>query len=266
MTNHTEQTSTSYVAKKPDENGFINYDATENAVWHDLYKRQITIVHRYACSEYTQGLTTLNLTTDRIPQCSEINQKLQQTTGWQVEPVPALIPHDYFFKLLSQRKFPAATFIRRREEFNYIQEPDIFHEYFGHCPMLTNPIYADFMHAYGHLGLNTRNPQHQQLLARLYWFTVEFGLIQTPQGKLCYGGGILSSPEETVYAIDSDIPKRLAFNLLDVLRTPYRIDIKQPIYFVINDFEELYDLIRQDITQLLEQAIALGEFEPCYSL
>lgn len=167
-----------YVAKKSDAKGIVDYTEVENAIWKDLYARQMQIVPNRACDEYIQGLETLNLIQTRIPQIAEINRALGKTTGWAVEAVPALIPFDEFFELLAVKRFPAATFIRTREDFDYITEPDIFHEYFGHCPMLTHPVYTDFMCAYGKLGKQA-NHKEQVLLARLYWFTVEFGLIKT---------------------------------------------------------------------------------------
>lgn len=253
-----------YVAKKPDKNGHIHYTEEENSVWHDLIMRQHDIVKSRACDEYLQGLDILNFSNDRIPQCYEMNEKLSKATGWTVEPVEALIPTDYFFQLLSSKKFPAACFIRKREELDYLQEPDIFHEFFGHCPLITHPIYADFMQKYGKIALEA-NEADRDLLGRLYWFTIEFGLIKTAKGLRCYGGGILSSKEETIYAIDSNIPQRKSLNNgLDALRTPYRIDILQPIYYVIDNFQDLFDLLNDDIIGRIQKARQLGEFEPLF--
>src|SRR3990167_8198256 len=165
-----------YVAKPADEKGFAIYTDEENAVWQQLFSQQHTIIQNRACDEYLMGLDQLNLQRDRIPQCQEVSRVLQTKTGWVLEPVPALISFDYFFELLSTRRFPVATFIRRKEDLNYIKEPDIFHEIFGHCPLLTNPAYSKFVHAYGKLGLNATK-EERVLLARLFWFTAEFGLI-----------------------------------------------------------------------------------------
>lgn len=255
---------TSYIAKPVDSKGNADYSPEENEVWHDLIIRQTPIVQGRACEEYIQGLKQLNLPTDRIPQCPEITAVLQETTGWSLEPVPALIPFEQFFSLLANRKFPAATFIRRREELDYLQEPDIFHEVFGHCPMLTNPACADFTQLYGELGLKA-SPEDRIMLARLYWFTIEFGLIKTPAGLRAYGGGILSSMSETVYCVESDIPTRKAFDIIDILRTPYRIDIMQPIYFVIDSFDVLFHLTDLDLIALVHEARKLGMHEPVYS-
>ncbi len=159
---------TTYVAKPVDERGFAVYTAEENAVWGQLIRRQQEIIRGRACEEFQQGLSLLNLSQDQVPQCPEVSKVLQKTTGWTLEPVPALISFDRFFELLADRRFPAATFIRRPEDLDYIQEPDIFHEIFGHCPLLTNPAYAEFAHTYGKLGL-TANHEDRVMLARLFW-------------------------------------------------------------------------------------------------
>lgn len=256
---------TAYVAKPVDSKGNTTYTDEENAVWHDLYIRQFPIVENRACKEYMRGLELLNLSKDRIPQCPEVTNVLQETTGWALEPVPALIPFDRFFYLLANRRFPAATFIRTREDMDYLQEPDIFHEVFGHCPLLTNPAYADFTHLYGQLGLNA-NHEDRVMLARLYWFTIEFGLIKNGNNLRIYGGGILSSKEETVYCLESDAPVRKPFDPIEALRTPYRIDIMQPIYFVLENFDSLYQLMDKDLLELIHKARALGEHEPVYPI
>jgi len=257
-----KKTST-YVAKPVDEHGNANYTAEENAVWHDLLTRQIPIVKNRACDEYFHGIELLNLPEDRIPQVPEVNKVLQKATGWSIEAVPALIPFERFFQLLANKKFPAATFIRRREELDYLQEPDIFHEVFGHCPLLTNQAYADFTHTYGRLGL-TASPEDRAMLAKLYWFTIEFGLINTTKGIRAYGGGILSSKEETIYCVESDKPLRKPFDVIDILRTPYRIDIVQPVYFVIDNFDVLFHLTDMDLLGMIKEARALGMHEPLY--
>jgi phenylalanine-4-hydroxylase len=252
-----------YTAKPVDENGHVHYTEEENQTWCDLITRQVPLLQNRACDEYLQGLKILNFPTDRIPQCYEISQKLQATTGWALEPVPALIPFEHFFQLLANKKFPAATFIRRREELDYLQEPDIFHEIFGHCPLLTNQAYADFTHLYGKLGL-IASAEDRELLAKLYWFTIEFGLMQTATGIRAYGGGILSSKNETIYSVESPKPQRKPFEILEVLRTPYRIDIMQPIYFVINNFDLLFELVKTDLIELMHEARRLGMYPPVY--
>jgi phenylalanine-4-hydroxylase len=254
---------TAYVSKPLDANGNVAYTEEENAIWQELITRQLSFIHGRACEEYITGLELLNMPKNRIPQCHEISSTLHDLTGWHLEPVPALIAFDRFFELLANKRFPAATFIRRREDLNYLQEPDIFHEIYGHCALLTNPAYADFTHTYGKLGLKAK-PEDRAMLARLYWFTIEFGLIQSKQGLRAYGGGILSSINETKYSLESPIPIRKPFNALDALRTPYRIDIMQPIYYVINDFDTLYDLTKIDLFDLIKQARQLGEFPPAF--
>jgi phenylalanine-4-hydroxylase len=188
---------------------------------------------------------------------------MQDMTGWSVAPVEALISFEHFFELLANKQFPAASFIRVPEELDYLQEPDIFHELFGHCPMLTDPTFADFTHEYGKLGLHA-TPKERAYLARLYWFTVEFGLIQTAQGLKIYGGGILSSYGETLYALDSDIPERKPFDILTMLRTPYRYDIMQTIYYVLNSLDDLYQIMQQDLKALIQQAITMGMLPPTF--
>lgn len=250
-----------YVSRQPDANGIIAWSDEENAIWSELVARQLDIIPGKACDEYMHGLELLNLPQDRIPQLHEVNDVLQATTGWQVAQVPALIPFDEFFRLLANKQFPVATFIRTREEFDYLQEPDIFHEIFGHCPLLTNPDFAHFTHQYGKLGL-AATPKERVYLARLYWFTVEFGLLKTADGLRIYGGGILSSPGETEYAINSQKPERKPLVALDALRTPYRIDIMQPIYYTINSTSELFEIAELDIMALVREAMELGLFEP----
>ena len=257
-----------YVSKQADDEGFINWSEEENQTWQALIERQLDCVQGKACDEYMQGLEKLNLPTNRIPQLSEVNQVLMVETGWQCTQVPALIGFEKFFRLLSQKQFPVATFIRSKEEFDYLQEPDIFHEIFGHCAMLTNPAFANFTQAYGQLGLKA-SKEDRVFLARLYWFTVEFGLMQTPQGLRIYGGGVLSSPGETDYAMcEGNAERRFLTNeaqVLDVLRTPYRIDIMQPIYFMIEKMSDLDAIRALDLMSLVSQAKTLGLHAPKFS-
>lgn len=253
---------TTYIAKQPDKQGFIDFDEIENGTWQILFSRQCQIVQNRACDEFMQGLTTIDFPADKIPQVPQMNAKLAQHTGWGVEPVPALISTDKFYNLLKNKCFPAATFIRTREEIDYLKEPDLFHEYFGHCALLTNQAYADFVQWYGENALNLGCSQRRNLLLRLFWFTIEFGLFKTAEGFRIYGGGILSSPGESVYAIESEVPERREFVLLDVLRTPYRYDMMQPIYYYLNSFDDLYHLMDIDLLAALDKAIELGDFAP----
>jgi len=252
--------STQYLAREPDESGFIHYPESEHQVWNTLITRQLEVIQNRACQEYLDGIEQLGLPLERIPQLGEINRVLESTTGWRVSRVPALIPFQTFFELLASKQFPVATFIRTPEELDYLQEPDIFHEIFGHCPLLTNPWFAEFTHTYGKLGLKATKEQ-RVYLARLYWLTIEFGLLDTPAGRRIYGGGILSSPKETLYAL-SDEPEHQPFDALEAMRTPYRIDILQPVYFVLPELKRLFELAQEDIMALVQQAMQMGLHAP----
>jgi len=252
-----------YVSHQPDEQGLIDYSAEEHRVWKILFERQQKLVPGRACDAFLEGLENLGLTADAIPQLPDVSGRLQAKTGWQVVPVAALISARSFFELLAQRRFPAATFIRCEEELDYVKEPDIFHELFGHCPMLTEQVYADFIQDYAKKVL-TFPESDWPLLQRLFWFTVEFGLIKTQKGLRAYGGGILSSISETVYCVESDLPMRALFNPVVAFRTPYRIDMLQSVYFVIDDYSQLYDFVASNIGELLQQARSLGEYPPFF--
>ncbi len=255
--------NTEYAARLPDEDGFIFYPDDEHDTWQQLYARQEGNLPGRACQQYMDGLKALGLPTDRIPQLKEVDKVLLDATGWKTAPVPSLISFGKFFELLASRQFPVATFIRSKKEFDYLQEPDIFHEIFGHCPLLTNPAFGHFSEVYGKLGL-AASKEERVFLARLYWFTVEFGLVQVKNEPLrIYGGGILSSPGETLYAM-GDEPIRKPFELLDVLRTPYRIDIMQPIYYVIDKIDFLDEIASMDIMAAVKEAQRLGLHEPLF--
>ncbi|PLT23027.1 phenylalanine 4-monooxygenase [Psychrobacter sp. MES7-P7E] len=270
-----------YISHQPDANGHIHYTDDENAMWQALLARQAEQTPNRACTAYLEGLTKLNLPTTHIPQLHDIDEVLQATTGWQTAAVPALISFGKFFKLLANKSFPVATFIRRFDDMDYIEEPDIFHEIVGHCPLLTHPAFAAFNETYGKLGLSATK-EERWFLARLYWFTIEFGLVGSRvENRRIYGGGILSSPSETIYALDHTAqeqsnlqyttqhqpkpqPEHRAFDLLDVLRTPYRIDQIQPIYYVIDELDTLFDIVNSDIMGTVKKAMSLGLFEPTY--
>ena len=255
---------TKYVARQPDSSGLVRYSDEEHGIWATLYERQERAIRGKACDEFFQGLELLKMPRDRIPQLPEISAVLRRETGWEVAYVPALIPFSEFFKLLADRKFPAATFIRTRDELDYLQEPDVFHEIFGHTPLLTHRYFADFTHTYGKLGL-AASKEDRVFLARMYWFTVEFGLIQPPgQPMRIYGGGILSSIGETEYACNSDKPQHKRFSIMDALRTPYRIDIMQPLYYYLEDLRELYELAQADLMGLVQEAKRKGLFTPLF--
>ena len=255
--------SSRYVAKIPDRQGRIHYTEEEHATWAKLYARQEDAITDVACVEYLHALERLDLPKKHIPQCADLSERLSDLSGWTVTPVPALINFEKFFRLLATKQFPAASFIRRPEDLDYLQEPDIFHEIFGHIPLLTDPRFAAFSQAYGAAGLAADKADHA-MLARLYWFTVEFGLIQRADKLKVYGAGIVSSPGECTYALNDPRPQRKPFDALDVLRTPYRIDVYQTVYFVIDTFDQLFDLSQRDLGGLVRQAKSLGMHAPTY--
>ena len=252
-----------YTAKQPNAAGYIDYTPEEHAVWRTLYERQHEVLPGRACDAYIAAHDDLALPADHVPQCAEVSARLEPMTGWRVTPVPAIIPADQFFTLLADRQFPAASFIRDRRELDYLEEPDIFHEVFGHAPHLTDQRFAEFTHAYGRVSLDA-DARDREMLARLYWFTAEFGLVDTPDGPRAYGAGICSSPGETRYAVESPVPERRAFDVIDVLRTPFRIDTYQPIYYVLEDFDTLFELAGSDLGALLQRARRLGDFAPAF--
>jgi len=226
------------------------YTAAEHEVWLTLYQRQIQLLPGRACAPFLQGLEALDLHGQGIPDFRRVNQELARLTGWQVVAVPGLVPDAVFFEHLANRRFPAGRFIRRVDQLDYLQEPDVFHDVFGHVPMLTDPVFADYMQAYGEGGLRAQGLGRLTNLARLYWYTVEFGLLQTPAGLRIYGAGIVSSRAESVFALDSPSPNRIGFDLERVMRTPYRIDDFQQVYFVIPSLEALLAASLQDFAPL----------------
>lgn len=255
------KTST-YTAMIPDPSGRVPYTPADDAVWHDLMARQMPSVQARMALPYLDGLRRLALPQDRVAQCSEVSVGLAATTGWRVEPVPALIPFGRFFSLLADRCFPAASFIRRREDFDYIEEPDIFHEIFGHTPLLTDPRFAGFSQAIGQAGLRAQKADYAWLI-RLYWFTIEFGLTREAGLLKGLGSGLASSIAELKWAT-SGKPELRPFDVLDILRTPYRIDILQPVYFVMDNLDDLFAAARRDLLADVAQARALGLHLPKY--
>lgn len=254
---------TKYLSKQPNLQGIIDWTPDENETWNKLYTRQSEIVRSRASREFLEGLERIGFPQDRVPQHAEINRRLKDFTGWEVEVVPALIPAKDFFTLLANKKFPAASFIRIPEELDYIEEPDIFHEFYGHVPLLTFKEYANFMEEFGKLALSIE-PKDRRRLFRLFWFTIEFGLLKEDNSIKAYGGGILSSIQETIYSIDTDLPVRNAFDSLTALRTPYRIDIPQPLYYVLDSFHDLYKILDQDLIALLAESKELGDLAPLF--
>lgn len=243
-----------YIAKIPDQDNNIHFTAQEHETWRLLFDRQQDVIKDRACDEFIDGLAKLNYSRERIPQCPEVSAVLQAATGWSAVPVAAMIPLSEFFTLLANRQFPVASFIRLHEDLDYLKEPDIFHELFGHCPMLTHPAYADFVQWYGETALKTSG-EIQSLLGRLFWFTIEFGLIKTEKGMRIYGGGILSSFAETTYALESDVPERLPFDTQQILQSPYRYDEIQTRYYVLENLDQLFQLKTDQILQWVEAAV-----------
>jgi phenylalanine-4-hydroxylase len=223
-----------------------DYTAVEHATWVTLYERQMTVLQGRACPEYLAGLDALDLHGGGIPDFSVMNKTLSALTGWQVVAVPGLVPEKVFFDHLAERRFPAGRFIRRPDQLDYLQEPDIFHDVFGHVPMLCDPVFADYMVEYGRGGQRAAGLGQLEQLARLYWYTVEFGLLQTPEGLRICGAGIVSSATESVFALESASPNRIGFDLERVMRTRYRIDDFQQVYFVIPSLADLLRVTLQD--------------------
>ncbi len=228
---------------KPDftiDQGWKGYTAEEHAVWDLLYERQMAILPGRAAPEFLRGLEALDLHRGGIPDFEVISDELEKLTGWRIVAVPCLVPDHIFFEHLANRRFPAGNFIRARDQLDYIQEPDVFHDVFGHVPMLTDPVFADYMQAYGKGGLRALGFNALKNLAALYWYTVEFGLIDTPDGLRIYGAGIVSSKSESIFALESPSPNRIGFALERVMDTGYRIDDFQESYFVIESYEQLF--------------------------
>lgn len=219
--------------------GWDAYTAQEHATWDKLFARQRDMLPGRASTEFLKGLDVLHLSKPGIPDFAELNERLMAATGWQVVAVPGLVPDDVFFDHLANRRFVSGNFIRRPDQLDYLQEPDIFHDVFGHVPMLADPMFGDYMAAYGRGGKRALELGMLEKLARLYWYTVEFGLIREPEGLRIYGAGIVSSYGESEFALDSDSPNRIGFDLERVMRTKYRIDDYQQNYFVIDSFESL---------------------------
>jgi phenylalanine-4-hydroxylase len=232
------------------DQGWDRYSEDEHKVWVTLYERQTALLPGRACDPFLKGLDALDLHRTGIPDFARINEELQRLTGWTVVAVPGLVPDEVFFDHLANRRFPAGQFIRRPDELDYLEEPDVFHDVYGHVPMLTDPTFANYMQAYGQGGLRAMGLGRLHNLARLYWYTVEFGLLDTPQGLRIYGAGIVSSRAESIFALDDPSPNRLGFDLERTMRTPYRIDDFQQVYFVIPSLQALLDATLQDFAPI----------------
>lgn len=237
---------------------YAAYSEDEHALWRRLFARQIELLPRYAAPDVIAGVDALNMA-EAIPSLERTNELLANRTGWKLVAVPGLIPNDVFFVHLSRRQFPVSIWLRKPDEFDYLVEPDIFHDFFGHVPLLMNPVFADYLQLYGQQGCVAVGVDAIEPMARLYWYLVEFGLIRTDVGLRAFGAGILSSGGETRYSIESDQPRRIAFDLQRVMRTEYRIDTYQSLYFVLDDFEQLFSQTRGDLRPLLR---SLRDKEP----
>src|SRR5215469_11963299 len=238
------------------------YTAAEHDRWDRLFKRSVAGLRNRACDEFVAMVEKLKLSESGIPDMEKLSERLAKLTGWRVVPVIELVPDNIFFNHLANRRFPAGVFIRSESEMDYLQEPDIFHDIFGHVPLLANPVYADFMEAYGQGGNRALALGRLANLARLYWYTIEFGLIRTGAGPRIFGAGIMSSVSESIFALESNSPNRISFNLERVMRTKYVIDDFQQIYFVIDSFERLLQVCYQDFGPLYERMKTAPDIEP----
>jgi phenylalanine-4-hydroxylase len=238
------------------------YSREDHETWRLLFHRQEAVLQHRACNEFLAGMRDLGVAADSIPDFRRLNEVLQQATRWSIVAVPGLVPDAIFFDHLAHRRFPSTCFIRRRDQLDYLQEPDVFHDIFGHVPMLVNPVFADYMQAYGQGGLKALNLGALHHLARLYWYTVEFGLIATPEGLRIYGSGIVSSKGESVYCLEDPRPNRLGFELMRVMRTRYKIDDYQQTYFVIDSFNQLFEATQPDFTPYYAELAGLSDLGP----
>lgn len=240
---------------------WVSYTEDDHAVWHELYERQMALLRGRACDDYLAALEALHLRSDRIPDLDRVSDILERATGWRLVIVPGLIPTPIFHEHLAQRRFPVTWWMRPREKMDYLKEPDLFHDLFGHVPMLIHPVFADYIQTFGKGGVKAVQLKAGAQLTRLYWFTVEFGLIRTSQGLRIYGSGIVSSKTESIYCLESDIPTRLRFDLKRALRTKYKYDDLQKNYFVIDSFDELFEATKPDFAPIYQEILKLPAIE-----
>jgi phenylalanine-4-hydroxylase len=240
------------------EQPWERYSDEDHRTWATLFERQMAILPGRACREHLEALDGLQMSADAIPKFSEVNALLEAATGWTIIGVEGLLPELTFFDHLANRRFPVTWWIRTPEQIDYIAEPDLFHDLFGHVPLLFNPVFADYMQAYGRGGVKAHGEGEEALqnLTRLYWYTVEFGLIRSPEGLRIYGAGIVSSKGESIHCLDSAAPNRIGFDLERIMRTRYRIDSYQKTYFVIDDFEQLFAATRPDFLPIYRRLAA----------
>ena len=244
------------------DQGWQQYTAEEHGVWKRLFERQSRLLPGRACDSFVHGMAGLPIDASQIPDFRRLSDLLLQRTGWQIVAVPGLVPDEVFFEHLANRRFPAGNFIRKLHQLDYIEEPDVFHDVFGHVPLLMNPAMADYIQAYGVGGLRAQKLGVLDKLARVYWYTVEFGLMQQKDGLKIYGAGIASSATESVFSLDDASPNRLHFDLARVMRTNYRIDDFQETYFVIDDMEQLLELARIDFGTLYKRLQGQPDYAP----
>jgi phenylalanine-4-hydroxylase len=237
------------------------YSVAEHDRWDRLFARSQAVLEGRACDEFIAMMHALKLSESGIPDMEKLSDRLDRITGWRVVPVAGLVPDDVFFNHLANRRFPAGAFIRSEQEMDYLEEPDIFHDVFGHVPLLANPVFADFMQAYGKGGQRAMSLNMLPNLARLYWYTVEFGLIRSPQGLRIFGAGIMSSTTESVFALEDPSPNRIAFDLERVMRTKYIIDDFQQTYFVIESFEKLLEDCYKDFAPVYARLRSASDIE-----
>ncbi|ETF00825.1 phenylalanine-4-hydroxylase [Advenella kashmirensis W13003] len=238
------------------------YTAEEHGVWKTLYERQTRLLPGRVCDQYLDCIKQMPITADEIPDFRRVNDLLMKHTGWQIVAVPGLVPDEVFFTHIANRRFPAGQFIRSKHKLDYLQEPDIFHDVFGHAPMLMNPAIADFMQAYGQGGLKALERGILPFISRLYWYTIEFGLVQQKDGIRIYGAGISSSFTESQYCLEDESPHRLGFDLERVMLTDYRIDDLQKSYFVLDDLDDLFALAQIDFDPIYERICNKPAFAP----
>jgi phenylalanine-4-hydroxylase len=244
------------------DQGWDNYSVAEHATWKTLFERQTKLLPGRACREFVQGIRDLPINAEQIPDFRRLSEVLMKRTGWQVVAVPGLVPDAVFFDHLANRRFPSGHFVRKPDSLDYLEEPDVFHDVFGHVPMLMNPAIADFIQAYGEGGLRAERLGNLPSLARVYWYTVEFGLLQQSDGLRIYGAGIASSYAESIFALEDASPNRVRFDLERVMRTNYRIDDFQETYFVIRRLDELLELAHIDFEPAYHRIHGQPEYEP----
>jgi phenylalanine-4-hydroxylase len=244
---------------------WASYTEADHDTYRRLYQRQSELLPGLACDAFIDALPLLGAS-EHIPRFEDINARLKPATGWELVAVPGLIPERPFFQLLAERRFPVTDWIRTPAEFDYIVEPDVFHDLFGHVPLLFNPVFADYVQRYGAGGLKAHDLDAGELLSRLYWYTIEFGLIQQPDGLRAYGAGILSSSGELRHSVTQIDVNRIRLDLLRCMRTRYKIDDYQTTYFVINSFQQLFDLTASDFAPLYASSRSMGVLSPDASM